>query len=76
MGSSRTGIMRIALILLRKAMDKKLAITVQRSSRLLPEKPGGNQECLDECFLLLKHLGIFSAVRVARGQMRMRTLSR
>ena len=74
---------RVALMLLRKAMDMKLAIIVHRSNSPFPAKPGEKKEFFSTiffCFLvflfLLKLRDRFSAVRVPRLEMKMRILSR
>ena len=66
----------VCLIMLRKAMDMKAAATVHSSNSPLPAKPGEKKDLFLSLDLLLKDLGIHSAVRVASGKMKMRKLSR
>ena len=67
MGLTYTGIISVALIMLRKAMDMKAAVMVQTSNRLLPAKPGEKKDLFLFLDFLLKDLDMFSAVRVDRG---------
>ena len=63
------------LIMLRKAMDMKAAMTVQRSNRPLRAKPGEKKFLFLFLFFFLKDSVMFSAVRVASGKMKMTKLS-
>ena len=79
MGASYTGINSMALMLLVKAMDMKLAITVHRSNNPLRVKPGEKKDIFFLLFVFLcfwKFAEKYSLVRVASGKMKMRTLSR
>ena len=83
MGGSYAGFSRVALMLLRKAMDMKLAIIVHKSNSPLPAKPGEKNDCsnfISFVFLVVmflwKLMDKCSAVRVPRGNMKMRKLSR
>ena len=77
MGCSWTGIISIALTLLRKAIDMKVAVTVHRSNKPLPVKPGEKNICCSDLFFFffVNHLGKGSALRVPNGKRKMRTLS-